>query len=377
MRGALGNKWSHLSLCGLLCLFSLTMSAPGAASGSGRLNDFWLKSVFFSDPQHGWALGSFFTPRGHVLTLHRTVDGGRHWSRIRPPQDARLAGPPYAHLWRPPHPHPLGVHDVRFATPRTGWVFGPSLFATTNAGSTWRVLHPGGYVWQLRPSHHGVVAVLRVCRGSGHGCHLSIRSSTNGGRAWVTLVRFPAFEGGQAALERSGRALWALSYTRSDEWSHSQGLLIRSTDGGQTWSRQQSPCHAYAERQVLSAASPRTLWLECETEPGAGSALKRRFISTDAGASWRLVDEYGGGAVTVVAALSPTVAWEVCWYCGLMRTTTAGRRWKSVLSMEDGTGWVDLRFLDSTFGWAAYRGTILVTSDGGSTWIRRDLAFVT
>jgi photosystem II stability/assembly factor-like uncharacterized protein len=72
-------------------------------------------SLYFSDSQHGWAVG----PGGLAI---RTADGGAHWSRMGGSGS------------------PLGsavLHDVAFADAQNGWAVGDRLFRTRDGGGTW------------------------------------------------------------------------------------------------------------------------------------------------------------------------------------------------------------------------------------------------
>src|SRR4029077_6930929 len=91
---------------------SPTAGPPGGPVPKG----FSPASVTFVSPQTGWVLGA--TCPTCTVSLLRTRDGGG----IR----AGIPGPPTVLA---PDQN-AGVHEVRFADPNNGWVFGAEIWAT-------------------------------------------------------------------------------------------------------------------------------------------------------------------------------------------------------------------------------------------------------
>lgn len=165
-----------------------------------------------------------------------------------------------------------------------------------------------------------------------------------------------------------GDTVWAVGY-----W----GTVLRSTDGGETWTHTATPT-----RETLfsvSFADAQHGWAV-----GANGALLR---STDGGVSWEeqsatRVDTFGERSpVDVhlfgVAAVSANEAWTVGDY-GLVLHTRDGSSWEQVTLSEEVFADDNLLerifnavdFSDPRHGWIAGEfGTTLRTNDGGKTWV--------
>ena len=133
----------------------------GGAHWVKQVRSAWagLNDVWFTDLDHGWAVGDF-------RTILATSDGGEHWVRQQ------------AHL--PPHAE---IAAVCFADARHGWAVGNTIGATfvirtTNGGNTWRTRPaPGrGYPFD--------VFFVDARRGWLVGAVSGIYATTDGGLHW-------------------------------------------------------------------------------------------------------------------------------------------------------------------------------------------------
>ena len=173
--------------------------------------------------------------------------------------------------------------------------------------------------------------------------------SGNGGRYWAPLLTV-----GQPLLHDVGFRGASLGLAVGDG-----GLILRTTDGGQSWN----------EVQSNTAADLRTVALGdggMAIAAGFGGALR----SLDGGVTWNLVD--AGDMYYLGAAASGTNRAWLVGAGGIIRTTTdGGSSWKS---QSSGTT-EDLRgvfFISASRGWiAGTGGTLLYTEDGGITWLPR------
>ncbi len=137
------------------------------------------------------------------------------------------------------------------------------------------------------------------------------------------------------------------------------GSIIRTTDGGQSWS----------EVENNLAIDLRTVTLGdggMAIAAGFGGALR----SLDNGLTWGLVDA-GDLYYLGSAASGPDHAWLVGEGGSVRATTDGGSSWRS---QPSGTT-QDLRaafFISPTQGWiAGAGGSLLYTEDGGATWVSR------
>src|SRR5580698_4247087 len=124
--------------------------APSSVPGTPG---FAVLSMTFVSDQQGWALGTVACGTGRCLSLLGTTDGGAAWRTLTAP--TRAAGAVYGTC---PHGSPC-VAQVRFATPLTGYAYGPSLFTTTDGGRTW-VPRPGVNISSLEAAGGTVVRVV-------------------------------------------------------------------------------------------------------------------------------------------------------------------------------------------------------------------------
>jgi photosystem II stability/assembly factor-like uncharacterized protein len=150
-------------------------------------------------------------------------------------------------------------------------------------------------------------------------------------------------------------------------WAVGQGgIILRTTDGGATWTP-----HPQGSTQTLyaiDAVDASTAWAVGE----AGTILK----TTDGGATWTPQASGTGAALNGISAVSTTTAWAV----------GAGG---VILKSEDGSTWTPqnsrvtaalygISAIDAYNCWAVGEGgTILKTSDGGLTWTPQGTTTVT
>lgn len=179
----------------------------------------------------------------------------------------------------------------------------------------------------------------------GHGYLLH---SGDGGSSWAPLLTVSRF------LHDVGFRGASLGLAVGDG-----GLILRTTDGGQSWSEVESNTTGDLRTVALGDGG-------LAFAAGFGVALR----SIDGGATWKLVDA-GDVQFLGSAASGANRAWLVG-EGGIVRATTdGGSSWES---QSSGTT-QDLRgafFISASRGWiAGAGGTLLYTEDGGATWLPR------
>jgi photosystem II stability/assembly factor-like uncharacterized protein len=185
--------------------------------------------------------------------------------------------------------------------------------------------------------------------------------SADGGASWST------------ATIVDGASLNALAFAETDAWAVGDGgLVLRSADGGATWGSLAPPTDQHL--RSVAAPAPGVAWVA-----GADSTL---LATDDGGASWRrplappddlycveFLDTQRGWA----GGGGPYGEGEgIVW-----RTTDGGRSWESA-SLPSWGRVRDLHFVDAMNGWAVTedwgvdgdypQGAVLGTRDGGITW---------
>ena len=282
-----------------------------------------LRHATFADAEHGWAVA--YDCVGEGVRVHRTRDGGRSWHRSGAVTfvgcsagsraeagflDARrgwlvridLAGG-FAELHRTTDgggtwsrarelPYPA---EVAFRTSEEGWL-GRSefrhrnvqrLLATDDGGRTWKprtLALPPRYgadvpLYDL-PAFFGPRAVLPVTLGTGRRAAVAFYVTADGGATWrLRAVR----RTGGLPRSRAGFAVYAPTSIVSPSvwWLVGRRAVVRTRDGGRTWTR--TPHSLPAGRSVrVTAATAQRAWA---TVCCPGETLKL-YSTSNGGQSW-------------------------------------------------------------------------------------------
>lgn len=156
-----------------------------------------LRSVYFTDPQHGIAVGDFGT-------IVKTADAGHHWKTITGPTDHLLS--------------------VNFIKPSTGWACAVNgkVYQTTDSGSTWNSIITGV------PNSLFSIQFINDQMGFAVGENGMILKTIDGGTNW--------------AIKPSGTTEWLFSVYFVNEnvgWAvGDQQTILKTMDAGETWTTQ-------------------------------------------------------------------------------------------------------------------------------------------
>jgi photosystem II stability/assembly factor-like uncharacterized protein len=327
--------------------------------------------TFVSDVR-GFALGTVRCGPLRCLALLGTSDGGASWSRLTAP--SRAAGSSYDTC-------PAGrscVRQVRFATPVTGYAFGPSLFVTSDGGRTWRQRR-GPDVSSLEAADGSVVLVESAGAGcAGQSYH--VESARTGTTPWHALAAPRTLQICPPVLYRQGGRLVLVGYGNPAGGVRAAAQIARSDDGGQTWASGPDACggkDGYASGVAL--APPDVLALLCQHQAPSPSGRP--------GQAWIRISADGGAAFgpdqNVPARSGPITSYQVAAASArrvlvtetgargstVLRTENAGRTWSAPLSAQSSSPLVLVGFEDPLTARVAQSNTVWTTTDGGRTWM--------
>jgi photosystem II stability/assembly factor-like uncharacterized protein len=350
----------------------------------------------FPTERSGWAVGTHGT-------VHRTTDGGRHWTAQAVPTAADLFGVAAADAdrawavgaagtvlrttdggttWLPLYSGTTrDLFGVCAVSGRDVWAVGElgTILHSVDAGRTWTVSRASSeplFGVAFADRRHGLVCggrgMLLRTRDGGRGWHRR-RSLSAGSLFSLALLKdgraVAAGEGG--VILRSADRGWTWQRTRTATndtlravlllasgrvWASGEHRVLRSSDGGRRWTTSRlpvpGPCGA------LATAGGRLVFAG-----GAGGALCR---SADGGRTWRPM-----GSGPLPGWTDALAAGGEVWVAGaggaLLRADAAGasRIWHTVADGADlgGVARAGAR------GWVVGDGgTIAGSTDGGATW---------
>jgi photosystem II stability/assembly factor-like uncharacterized protein len=187
-----------------------------------------------------------------------------------------------------------------------------------------------------------------------------------------------------APLARRHDDLWFLD-PRTGWAVNSDGNIIKTTDGGQTWVVQHSAPGVYL--RCIGFANAHVGWV------GTLTPNRRLFKTTDGGATWTVVSPLPAGAPVAVCGLS-VVSDKGVFASGTNRPTDFPRMMKTLDGGATWTAWdmsahasilIDTYFVDALHGWVVggksdeptpttrdkLKPVVLETKDGGATWTNR------
>lgn len=197
-------------------------------------------------------------------------------------------------------------------------------------------------------------------------CLPALLRSTDGGLTW-TVTREGGLDGVQLA---SGETAWA-TYNPTAYYAG----VASSHDGGRTWRRSPSPCppgFPVFEPTGISFPTATEGWLACDGGGGMGSSAKALFHTTNGGVDWQTVfvqslggfgvpsgpanEALLGGDVTGIDFLADGTGW--LWTGdGLFATHDGGVSWQ-LLGFDDGAGGIQVNAMELL---SKTSGVILVT----------------
>jgi photosystem II stability/assembly factor-like uncharacterized protein len=338
-------------------------------------------SVTFVGNATGWALGQATSPAQcdlpaapACLLLERTDSGGATWRTAPPPPTHGPNGS-------------TGVSQVRFLDTRNGWAFGPQLWATHDAGRTWRRIPTGGLrVTTLETRGQRAFAVWAHCTGTGPafavGCSsFAVHSSPASSDQWAQVPgTSTAFAGPAAAA--------ALVLTGTTAYLFApDGVLISGPLTGAAWQPVDGaaaqvpplPCLPGAAqpggqpaRALLAPDASYDLALLCAGRPAASGQRKAIYFSQDGGLSWHRAGTAPWAGTAMSLSGSPSGSLVLATSRGIETSSDGGATWSAATVTAPPGGFAYVGMTTSMQGVAVpvdpAQHAIWFTYDGAVSW---------
>ena len=316
-----------------------------AAPRTLQRDKYSLADVTFSDARHGWAVGNNDVS-GTALIL-RTADGGAHWKTFSGPAWGAygLAG--------------IGALDAKHV-----WAVGSECWPDQWADSLVLKSSNGGVTWPMQTSHTyqflASVDFTSPRNGWVSGTNGALLHSTDGGAHWV---RAHTWSGS------GSDDLWSVDFTDARHgWvaggnaATMTGFIRRTTDGGKTWTLQQS----IAGHVLYGLKAP-----DCAVGGDSASGSGIAYYSADGGATWAVANGVPTDRCLFGVTSSPGGAplWLVGTQGLVMTSTDGGAHWSACGSTPVARDLTAASFTSATHGWVVGDcKELLHTTDGGATW---------
>lgn len=297
-------------------------------------------SMQFVDSRHGWittigplSCGFAKTPPCHTVLL-RTVDGGRHWSRLSAPNTngAAITFVDQLHGWL-----------IHIQMPCRSFCL-QSLYATTDGGTTWRLLPSAPRFEDTRMSWINAEDG-RIGGGNFQSCTSAIFATYDGGRTWTRQLALAHHCGLMQVRMLDPLDGWAVGGFDTRQCSMGgcdDYTLYRTVDGGRHWTVERTPSQAWWMPAQYAGGfpgpplfvTPRYGWIPFST--GAGPGAGGVAITTNGGQTWRRVLGAYPLGETNVAPIDARNGWvagtsrvKACPACDadLLHTTDGGKTW--------------------------------------------------
>lgn len=279
---------------------------------------------------------------GFDACIYHSGDGGETWQEQHSGVDVNLC-------------------DVTFIDSRNGWISGRAgtMLRTGDGGATWTPCDTG------TTNHLFALHFVDNSTGWAVGNFGTIVHTTDGGRTWTDQG---------SGEDRIYNDVFFVSATTG--WIAAEyGLIYHTDDGGATWQQQECPDIIPVVDETQWESFPPSLYGVCFRDAAHGwiTGMDGTIITTvDGGATWTKMT-------------NPAEASEVTLYCPRTagdRVCVVGQKgtclvldppqglWQDRSAVTDTKFWLrDMHFGSPDTGFAVgSRGTILRTTDGGTTW---------
>ncbi|MEW6366288.1 MAG: hypothetical protein AB1714_16805 [Acidobacteriota bacterium] len=274
------------------------------------------------------------------------------------------AGSQQVPAWRDVGPDGGNITDLAIAPSRPNILYASAgtFYESVDSAATWRILPAtAGTVYDQLVVDPAVATTVYALHDA------ALYKSTNGGRGWNRLLS-------EGHFGKSRVSCFAVSPSSSSTMyaATSWDCVVRSTDGGTTWSRTRSfENDGWVGTIAIDPRNPDVAY--------AGTGDPNIFKTSDGGATWVASDRglpariYGVGGICISPSNPDVVYVGVCSH-GLFKSTNAGARWEFAGEFPDERSYqvprltVDPASPDILY--AATEDGAYVTTTSGKKWTR-------
>jgi photosystem II stability/assembly factor-like uncharacterized protein len=260
---------------------------------------------------------------------------------------------------------------VQFVSSRVGWIVGPRLLQTTDAGQTWVELRDEGYgTLQAEDIFQGRNWMQFLNNEVGFSVGGSgIARTFDGGRTWTSII----------VTSGNDHSLRSLFFVSPQEGWVVGNDVYHTSDGGNRWTRLSKtplgdePKQRRMEIAPTYAINNPSLWFTTEKNGYMARLDGEIYLTVDGGRTWELAwkGDKSIADIFFVNSQDGVIVGEG----GLVaRTADGGKTW-SVVEVPTKADLTSVFFLNKKLGCAVgYDSTILYTNDGGATWKHASIA---
>lgn len=346
---------------------SRTSTSAPATVGVLGLTHFSVIDLTFVGDNDGWALGAAdcLNGPGTCSAMVRTSDGGTSWHSVPTPP----ANVPLRTCAEP------CIRNIRFATDRIGYAFGPSaLFMTTDGGTSWQRQPGGADALETLDGN-----VIRVSTGCLPGCPYRVQTAAIGSPSWhpAGLPGAQAQMNSGVTLARTGRNAFVEIYGHvAGGAQNATSVLYASTDDGATWARNGEPCPqvgsgsagSEVDSTAMTSAPDGSITVLCR--PRGADTAQFTATSTDAGATFHPGGVTALGTLPVGALGAASGSVLLVADGNMLRSTDGGRSFGRLNAGATPGDAMWFGFESATVGRAVSEGgrAVWTTRDAGLTW---------
>jgi photosystem II stability/assembly factor-like uncharacterized protein len=255
--------------------------------------------------------------------------------------------------------------DVFFLNADTGWAAGGSagtIYKTTNGGDLWTLQYTA-------PQYLRSIEFANDTLGFCGSLNNALYRTTNGGSTWVNI---------SSSIQPPPTGICGLSIPNAQTiygcgiWS-SPAYIIRSNDGGSTWSHIDMSAYAHALVDIHFLSPDTGFVTGTSANESEGGIVLR---TTNGGASWQPVHTTGvvGDIIWKIQVLDAVHCYGSVYGIGvaqdtrMIRSSDGGLSWEGREVAAHFTYTEGMGFIDPLHGWVGGDAELFSTSDGGDTW---------